>query len=87
MFCAFCFLYCDKLRGNPWTERVVKVAICPECRSYNLRRRKRDSTLLFFLSLVGQWPYACDNCGARFFLRKRYVRKKEKEEQSGVPVE
>ena len=66
---------------------VVKAVICPECRSYNLRRRKRDSVLLFFLSLVGQWPFACENCGTRFFLRKRYVRVKTGEDQSSIPEE
>jgi DNA-directed RNA polymerase subunit RPC12/RpoP len=66
---------------------VAHAPICPECRSYNLRRRKRDSAVLFFLSLVGRWPYACENCGTRFFLQKRYVRVPEGEVQSDISTE
>jgi len=26
------------------------------------------------VSLLGQWPYRCEECGTNFLLRKRYLR-------------
>jgi len=28
-------------------------------------------------SILGQWPYRCEECGTNFLLRKRYLRAKK----------
>ncbi len=53
---------------------------CPDCRSHALRRRRRSGFLLYVVSLVGHWPYQCDECGSNFMLRKRYLRVRKVEE-------
>jgi DNA-directed RNA polymerase subunit RPC12/RpoP len=59
-------------------------AYCPDCRSHALRRRKRSGFTLYFVSLLGQWPYRCEECGSNFLLKKRYLRaKKEKGKAAG----
>jgi hypothetical protein len=56
--------------------------MCPHCRNYQVRRRKRAGIKLYLASLFGRWPYHCESCGTRFFLRKRYPKRK-KSEQGG----
>lgn len=52
----------------------MEASSCPDCRSHALRRRKRSGFGLYFVSLFGQWPYRCEECGSNFLLRKRYLR-------------
>ena len=55
---------------------------CPDCRSHAVRRRKRTGLSLYLVSLMGQWPYRCEECGSNFLLRKRYLRRKTDREPS-----
>lgn len=63
--------------------------MCPDCRSYEIRRRKREGLKLYLASFFGAWPYRCDSCGTEFFLKKRYPHRKRVEavsaEQAEVP--
>jgi hypothetical protein len=59
----------------------MPAAACPDCRSHALRRRKRSGFLLYVVSLLGQWPYQCDECGSNFMLRNRYLRVRKKKEE------
>lgn len=49
---------------------------CPDCRSHSVRRRKRAGFSLYLVSLLGRWPYRCEDCGTNFLLPKRYLRQK-----------
>jgi DNA-directed RNA polymerase subunit RPC12/RpoP len=55
---------------------------CPDCRSHALRRRRRSGFSLYLVSLLGQWPYRCEECGTNFLLRKRYLRSKNDKKHS-----
>jgi len=61
------------------------VTSCPDCRSHSVRRRKRTGFSLYFLSLLGKWPYRCEECGSNFLLRKRYVRRKTDRDPQADP--
>ena len=50
--------------------------MCPDCRSYEVRRRKRVGLKLYLASFFGRWPYHCDSCGSEFFQKKRYPKRK-----------
>jgi DNA-directed RNA polymerase subunit RPC12/RpoP len=50
------------------------ITSCPDCRSKQVRRRKRSGISLYLISLLGHWPYWCEECGSNFLLKKRYVR-------------
>jgi hypothetical protein len=52
------------------------VTSCPDCRSHAVRRRRRSGFSLYLVSLLGQWPYRCEECGTNFLLRKRYLKPK-----------
>ena len=52
---------------------------CPDCRNREIRRRRRSNITLFLVSLLGKWPYHCEECGSDFLLAKRYVRPRDRE--------
>jgi DNA-directed RNA polymerase subunit RPC12/RpoP len=67
-------------RGSvPKNRYTLMEASCPDCRSHALRRRKRSGFTLYFVSMLGQWPYRCEECGSNFLLKKRYLRANSKE--------
>jgi len=55
------------------------VMFCPDCRNRSIRRRKRSNLTLYLVSLVGKWPYHCEECGSDFLLPKRYLRPRDRE--------
>ncbi len=61
--------------------------MCPDCRSYEVRRRKREGLRLYLASFFGAWPYRCDSCGSEFYLKKRYPHRKRPEVISAQDVE
>jgi hypothetical protein len=50
--------------------------MCPGCRYDKPQRRKRAGIKLYLAGLFGLWPYYCEHCGAEFFLKRRYSRRK-----------
>jgi hypothetical protein len=48
--------------------------ICPNCRSPQVRRIRRDGFKAILRSLMGWWPYLCEACGNRFSLKARRKR-------------
>jgi hypothetical protein len=44
---------------------------CPHCSSVNRRRSVRHGGRDFFRRLLGRFPWQCNVCRKRFYLRKR----------------
>lgn len=45
--------------------------LCPLCRDTRIVRIRRSSPLLRVLSLLGYYPWNCENCGHHFERRDR----------------
>jgi DNA-directed RNA polymerase subunit RPC12/RpoP len=60
-------------------------ALCPDCRSRDMRRRKRSGLRLYLASIFGKWPYRCDACGSEFFLNRRHVNQRSKAARGSDP--
>jgi len=49
---------------------------CPKCKHDEIERSKRRGFLeRGIYTIFGYFPWRCDGCGKRFFLRVRYKRK------------
>jgi len=49
---------------------ATAIVRCPHCANHRTRRSRRR---IFerLLSLVGVWPFRCEDCAARFFAFRR----------------
>ena len=45
--------------------------LCPSCRDPRIVRIRRSNPLLKVLSLLGYYPWNCENCGHHFGRRDR----------------